>query len=438
MKYRAILGLCLAGLLLAACSVGNSDETMGEPAIGNLEQTDSDRTEENATTDQNEPEVEIHVHTGIGDWQWSGTDHWQLCECGEEAGIEAHVLDEMSRCTVCGCEVWDYGESIDVYSYDENGKLKRTTNFDDEGNVNFDAWYEREYDEAGNLLKEAYFSDGRCHQEDRYIVTEEGENLLYQGYSFQEDGTYYLNEYDEDGNLVALYSYDVNDNLLYESHSEYALTAEGMVYEAKTIETVDGITYVYEYNEYGDLVLGLDCDVDGNVTRKREYLREYDIDGKKLWEKYYVDDILVHEITGYIEGSNGEMSWRVPETTMDYYEDGSYAKTEFSAENGEIAREVFYAPDGTMERQVVYTYEYDEEGNCSRLLVHENDRLLREVEYGLDSWGWSCITCLTEYREDGGWLVTKYADDGSYRELTYDANGQMVDDQSYDADGNEL
>lgn len=52
---------------------------------------------------------ETHVHEGGAAWFSDETSHWQVCECGEETGREAHLWEKggnrkVLRCSACGME----------------------------------------------------------------------------------------------------------------------------------------------------------------------------------------------------------------------------------------------------------------------------------------------------------------------------------------------
>ena len=96
--------------------------------------------------------VEEHVHEAET-WERNLSEHWQICGCGEAFGLEAHDLGDDVVCTVCGSEIWDFGDGTgSVCDYDEAGECIRWTEYDVDGNVTFDERSEIEYDADGNKV----------------------------------------------------------------------------------------------------------------------------------------------------------------------------------------------------------------------------------------------------------------------------------------------
>ena len=53
-----------------------------------------------------QPQGGDHTHTAKEGWEWNGTEHWQVCECGEKMDAAAHELNDALVCADCGAEVW--------------------------------------------------------------------------------------------------------------------------------------------------------------------------------------------------------------------------------------------------------------------------------------------------------------------------------------------
>lgn len=371
-----------------------------------------------------------HVHSATGEWDLNAQEHWHICECGEKLDVSAHTLDDTMVCTVCGSEIWDLGDGLfDVYTYDETGEILRSTSYDANGNIISESRHVYEYDADGNKVSGKYYENDVLLQLDEFSTTAEGETYLTKGTSYQEDGSSFVNEYDEENNIIAAYTYDADGTLLYETHTEYAYTEDGICYESKSTEkdTVANSILVAEYNEYGDLVSRTMTDADGQVTLDERYEREYDDDGNMLWEKTYSGDMLTYEIVSYASGSDDSSTWRYPEQTIVYNEDGTKVIS-FYGDNTEVETETYYNADGTVERELTYQYETDDDGNWSSIQVYDGEQLITNTEYALSADGWSYKAKVTEYHEDGTTTVSEYTEDETLvLETKYDSDGKVID-----------
>ena len=112
-----------------------------------------------------------HTHGAGEAWDWTGTEHWHLCECGEKVDVAPHNVGDDMRCVDCGVELWDLGDGcIDATAYDENGQLLRMVSFDPDGNILSENRWEREYDDNGNVTKEKIYIDGFLQDENEYVL----------------------------------------------------------------------------------------------------------------------------------------------------------------------------------------------------------------------------------------------------------------------------
>lgn len=283
-----------------------------------------------------------HTHSAEGGWEVNAKDHWQTCECGETLNTAAHTLDDMGMCTVCGAEVWDYTDFVDVYTYSEYGDPMRMISYDADGSVTSDIRYEYEYDADGNKLFHQYYADNVLMEEAEYEA-----GTLVQCTSYYEDGTKTVSEYDEDGNIVRSVFYDADGSVSSTTESEYAYTADAESYEVKnTMTDFEGAKYIGEYNEFGDQTAWIVYDADGALLTEERYEYEYDADGDLMVRRNYTDGALTQELyyTIIIE-ADGWM--RYPGTIIDYHADGSRIVTEYN-EFDEIISETVYAADGTV------------------------------------------------------------------------------------------
>ena len=355
-----------------------------------------------------------HKHVAQGDWDWNGTEHWNICECGKQMDIGAHKLGEDLLCTKCGVEVWEMDDgSADVYAYDQYGNIRRYACFDPEGNMISESRNENEYDDAGNLLASRFYSDGVLQNEDIYAPNADGEYVITKSTMYYEGGCT-VNEYDENGNMVYVSDTDEAGNVESEAWYEYAMNDDGEYYESKLTEHLpEGGKLEAQYNPQGDIIGRIWYDENDNVTREDTWEYEYNEDGQELWQKQYTDGVLVYEITGYAEFSSPEYSMRYPETVIDYYEDGTRLVTAHGS-NGEVETETTYGANGDVLEVLTYVYETYEDGDYKSTKVYNGDKLVLEKQYAECSDGvGSYVETETAYNEDGTTTITTYDEDGN-------------------------
>jgi len=369
--------------------------------------------------------VQEHVHAASEDWDRNSGEHWKVCQCGQELERAAHSLDENGICADCASEVLQYG-MVEVNNYNERGDRVRSTLYEEDGTVAAEVVNEIEYDAQGNILRNTCYENGMRTTEDEYALDEEGVHYLKMSSSYQENGVCFVNEYDPNGNVTAAQCREADGSVSSESYYLYELDRNGEYYEVEERGRYGETTYVYQYNEYEDLIYGTEADLDGNVTRERRYERGYNEDGDQEWEKTYINGRLVGEILGYAVYTEEGYSNRYPETMVEYYEDGTKLVSRYEGD-GVLTTETTYAADGSVEKELRYVYEYDDFGNWRSIQVYDGQRLFRETWYALDVDGWSYKVSQTEYQEDGGKTVSEF---NEYEEL--------VKQTVYDAAGNEI
>lgn len=276
---------------------------------------------------------------------------------------------------------------------------------------------------------------------EHWQVCEDGEKLNVEEHTFDEelictvcksmvdifeDGSAFINTYDEQDNLIRYTYYGEDGKIAAETFTEYAEDSEGNYYETKETQYdyTNSVVYISEFNEYEDQISRTITDLEGNIRQKDRFEREYNSDGEALWEKTYSNDVLVREITGYKTYTDGDYSIRFPESVIDYYEDGSKLVTEYN-DQGEVDKETTYKADGTVETALRYVYEYDAEGNYKRIQTYEGEQLIKDAEYAMSADGWSYMAKETEYHEDGTKTVREYNE-----------NDELISESKYDAEGN--
>lgn len=283
-----------------------------------------------------------HTHASTEGWELNAKEHWQVCECGEALNTADHTLDEYSMCSVCGAEVWNYGDGADVYLYSAYGDPVRMTSYDADGNVTSDQRYECEYDADGNKLTETYHENGVLRGERTYEA-----GVLLQYIDYYEDGGKGIMEYDENGNLTHNVFYDADGAVTSETWSEYACNADGEWYETKnTMTDQDGAKYIGEFNEQGDQIAWRCYDADGNLEHDERYEFEYNNEGRKQVKRIYESGTLTEELI-YVTVTD-EYGWMsYPQTIIYYHADGSKTVEEYN-ENDELVSETVYDAAGNV------------------------------------------------------------------------------------------
>ncbi|MBQ9832855.1 MAG: hypothetical protein IJO48_03885 [Clostridia bacterium] len=341
-----------------------------------------------------------HTHSPSDEWDRNAQQHWHACECGEKIDAADHSITD-SVCSVCQSKIWDFDDSVEVCNYNEQGELIRSTLYDADGNASSDIRYEFEYNADNIRISTTVYENGRMIEKTEYATNADGESIAVKITNWLGDGLSVINEYDENGDVTAMYSYDEANKLTFEGHYEYSLTADGESYQSKLEEhdlTTD-TKYACEYNEYEDILSRIFYNTDGTVKSSERYEYGYDENGKKLWCKTYTNDILTYEVVSYASGSDGESSWRYPKKAIEYYDDGTKLVSEYD-EKGNPYIETYFKADGTTDRVLTYEYTLTSDGSYYKSKA-------------------------TEQFEDGTKTVSEY-----------DENKELITQARYDADGN--
>lgn len=223
-----------------------------------------------------------HVFT---EWSADRNNHYYICECGEKADIDAHVLDDVNLCEVCGMTVFDLGDgTYSIMCYDEQGSVKSQTDYDADGNVLGEMLYECEYFEDGNPSHTWEYKDGVLIYESIYLPIESEETEEFSEVYLSED-IYYsedtttISKYDDRWNLISCIQYDSDDNIVFEDTYEYVYDEDDNLihqicysngeksYEIYYEVHEEGWSYaVHEifYDEEGQIVQEFRYDADGN------------------------------------------------------------------------------------------------------------------------------------------------------------------------------
>ena len=386
-----------------------------------------------------------HSYTAVG---YDDHYHYQMCSmCKKpnEESKEKHVLDDEYTCE-CGVEytVKEEGEIetdaiVDLYNSKDQHIMQIVY---EEGKITF--YYVNYYNENGDVVRSENY-DGSGELID-YFLSEYNENgdLIRENYcdSYGEVLSYALFHYDKNGNLAKK--------------------------EELHIDGTPGSYNLYEYDERGNLLKNEDYNADGTIDDITTY--EYDENDnliKKKIEEYDENGALEYtEVSEYNE--NGDCVKK-----EDIYSDGSAYKYEYDgsgkliketqtlSDGSEFSIEYEYDEDGNFTKEIyedsdgyeyVINYEYDENGSCTqKSFVSGNDyRYVTKYEYDEDgrrikeiyedSYGYEYVTSY-EYDEDGKCTKEIYEDSQGVKRITehlYDEEGNKIKSiqRFYDTEGN--
>lgn len=391
-----------------------------------------------------------HTHSAASDWSVDLENHWHACaECGETVDSAAHTL-ENDVCTVCGTEivVWEDGSSLLVV-YNEHGYCTLVVSYAADGSVEYEDRYEFEYDADGNIVYEKAYSNGVLSGEFEYALNADGELYISKDTYYYEDGSVQTSEYSAnnqtlrsayitaDGTVESeyLYEYSADGSWMSEkfyyggilsAENEYSLDADGWTTPLKEITyEEDGSWMGIEYDLYGNAVIEICSDADGNVTLDRRYEYTYDADGNFTLVKIYDNGVLVEE-TEYIVGSDEDGSWSMSGKSTIYHEDGSKTVSNQDPEMA-WATETTYDADGNVVTELRYEYEYNEDGDQTSGRSYENGRLFEEITSVVDENGDTTGILMIAYHEDGSKTIQEY--DTFFdlvKETVYDASGHVI------------
>lgn len=210
-----------------------------------------------------------HSHTAAPDagYDMDGENHWQVCaDCGESFDQAAHQLDDSGVCSVCGAGFWDADDSRELYLFNEDGDPLRLTTYALDGSVLSDLRYTYEYNEDGLLIKSTETTDGAVTETMDYAIVD-GTSVPGLLTHYDEDGSWFINEYDRYSNVIRAEAYDADGSVTISSDSEYAQDEDGNWYESGRVEVYsDGSRSVSEYAPDGSNLSYAFYDAQGNLV----------------------------------------------------------------------------------------------------------------------------------------------------------------------------
>ena len=301
-------------------------------------------------------------HTHAGYWEMDGNTHWHLCtDCEEKFDSEEHTLQDEYLCTICNAEIWKFDDgSCSIYAMNDMGQTIRSISYEADGSISYDFRYEFQYDENGNVVSEIIYNGSALDSENTYAVNADGDTYTVYSKSYDPDGSIYIHEYDDFGDLTHAEFYDPAGNKTNEEFYEYALDDDACRYNSKITyyDYENGKIYTSEYNSHDDQIGRTISDLNGNIELVNRFERGYDENGKVIWRKDYTNDVLVEEVLNYKTVVTADYSMTFPETIIEYHEDGTKTKT-VCDDFGEPAEITDINADGTTERIVIYTHDVD-------------------------------------------------------------------------------
>lgn len=290
--------------------------------------------------------VDVITDIPEGPWERDPEKHWKTDANGEIVYSGEHELGEDWKCSVCGCEIIDWGDgSFDINSYDGYGNITRSTSYEN-GEVTFESVNEYFYNNYGNVLFYNSYENGVLTGEYSFAVNTEGYSVLQEIKTFYDDGSYSVESYNENGDSMKYVVYDENDNILHETTYEYELTEDGFTYTSKnlTVDYENDAKHEYLYNEMGDRVNYTEYNSIDMVVYSEDNEYEYDDQGRKTYRKTVVNGIISEEIFfAYHEEDDGW--WSYYDKQIVYNEDGSYTVFRFD-ENDELLSEESFDANG--------------------------------------------------------------------------------------------
>lgn len=336
----------------------------------------------------------------VFEWERDPLTHWQLDENGAPVNQGGHTLGDMMTCTVCGCEVWDWGDgTVIINDCDEYYNVLRCTVYE-AGEMTSELTYALVCDETGMVQTQIEYIDGvlAC----RY-------------------------EYDENGNCVHYIAYDEEGAPSSETFTDYAQDADGWYYACRTATTfATGESFLEECNQYGDTTLNRIIDADGTLLFDTTYEYGYEYN-KKLWCKTYDDSGMLTAEDFYNE--EGLIT-----RSIDYNSNGE--RTEIlNNEYGDPISVVSYTADGSVLSELIFAYVYAETGEQLEARIFTDGLLTEEGLYRYDEEGNYTGSQATTWLPDGGRIVREY----NYfqdllRQTEYAPDGTVLSDETFDPD----
>lgn len=194
----------------------------------------------------------------------------------------------------------------------------------------------------------------------------------------------------------------------------------------------DGETWLSQYNDHEDMIRWTIYNSDGEIIDDTIYEYVYDKNGEYVSEKQYDNSILsIETFFTTIPGDEYGDDFTYAHESILYLDDGGKIVENYDTE-GETIAEKTYDAEGNLisDYTVKYTYsengfmlsmekfsgdvlaesiicEYDENYVQTGEKYYEGEKLVKEHVYTVVD-GWSYVSSIIEYHEDGTQTVTEY------------------------------
>lgn len=302
-----------------------------------------------------------------------------LLSC-EKKSIEIYVFDENGKMKRINS---DYSEAINedyvVKSYSETGELLKVELKDEENNaINI-----QEFDDEGKIVKSTKYSNGKTAEE--ITFDKNGFKIKDEVYSDGVPEYYNFYKYNA-GKLSEVRLFDNQNNLLktetyvYDQSGDLKnLSIVGEINGAKEeISKTDGFFKKTVYDNSGRILSVYEND----LTDSKEaysYYKNGVIDYKyelspvsdRIKKTYFRDGMITNDVEYDLDGN------KIKEAGYLKGEIKNYTKFEYN-ETGKQIKKLNYNKDDSLER--VYKYEYDENGIIIRIKTYDSKGALIEYE----------------------------------------------------------
>ena len=280
----ALFAGILAVSMLTACNNqgtgtnSSAQSTQSTVTTDTSESTSSSTTGTTSSTSGSTATTPEHNHVAVGGWERNATEHWQVCEDGEKIDAAAHTINEENVCIGCGSHFmyWD-DNAVTVYNEDSHGETVRYTQYNADGNVEYEEINHITYDDNGNKIFQKTYENGILTAEFHYGINANGVYITKASY-YEEFGLSSYYEYNEFEEAVLTCFYDENGEETNHIVYEYQTDADGNIYMSKYTEHdyANGYIYLEEYNDHGEPVSYCLRDTEGNDLYCEIY--EYAVD----------------------------------------------------------------------------------------------------------------------------------------------------------------
>lgn len=286
----------------------------------------------------------FHDHT----WSFDAKNHWCDCECGKQIEPLPHNLYK-NVCSACGVKVLDFGDTRYVESYDEHGSVKTATEYDTNGNVLQDAYYEWEYDQDGNPMRRVEYVNGTLHEETTYqpCLRDDLEFCAKERVEYLEEGCRDVSTYNEYGHLLSSTTYLADGSVSTQSTFENTYDDQGNL--LRMVAYTDGVCTRETQSivaPNGELLESAEIhyNADGSIASDKIYDYRFDDQGNLCYRSKTSGGVIVNE--RYYELDPVGKVYRSFEIA--YREDGTKSDEYIFDTQGNQTQHIEYNADGSI------------------------------------------------------------------------------------------